>query len=129
MRLRSLLPLPVTRNRVLGFFLSFPFRQLILLVFRFPVTVTSVFLSPGILPPGKLLPSQIGGVHSLLLHFSEVELSQKTKMVISLLMKLGFIPSREKSDIIPSQVPYRSGYFPTSFGQVSPSQGSTEELI
>jgi len=33
---------------------------------------------------------------SLLLHFSEVELSQKTRMVISLLMKLGFIPSREK---------------------------------
>jgi len=40
---------------------------------------------------------------SLLLHFSEVELSQKTRMVLSLLMKFGFIPSREKSDIIPSQ--------------------------
>jgi len=38
-----------------------------------------------------------------LLHFSEVELSQKTSMVLSLLMKLGFIPSRENSDIIPSQ--------------------------
>jgi len=68
MRLHSLLPLLVTRNRVLGFFLSFLFRQIILLVFRFLVAVTSVYLNQGILPPGKLLPFQllrIGGFISL----------------------------------------------------------------
>jgi len=44
-RLRSPLHLPITGDRLLGFFLSFPFRQLILLVFRFPATVTSVILN------------------------------------------------------------------------------------
>jgi len=59
--------------------------------------------------------------HDSLLHFSEVKFSQKTRMVLSLLMEFVLSPSREKSDLVPSQDFVFLGYwFRTDLGLVLP---------
>ena len=60
---------------------------------------------------------------SLVLHFERDKLVRNTQLVLSLLVRLGFIPSEEKSEINPSQDFIFLGYrFRTDLGVVLPPQ-------